>query len=44
MYKGMNQSRVRANGLAIPLFTPAPGDMVLDPATMHTLHPAPGCQ
>lgn len=44
LYKGMNQSHINANKVAIPLFTPAPGDMVLDPATKSTLHPAPGCK
>lgn len=42
LYKGMNQSHISANKIAIPVFDPAPGDMVLDPATKHTLHPAPG--
>ena len=40
----MNQSAVNAHNITIPLFEPAPGDMVLDPSTVHTLHPAPGCK
>ena len=44
LYKGMNQSAINAHNITIPLFEPAPGDMVLDPSTVHTLHPAPGCK
>ena len=45
LYKGMNQSYINDQKIVIPdLFNPKPGDMVLDPATKHTLHPAPGCK
>ena len=44
LYKGMNQSAINAHNITIPLFEPAPGDMVLDPSTVHTLHPAAGCK
>ena len=46
LYKGMNQSHIRANKILISdrdLWYAAPGDMVIDPATKHTLKIAPGC-
>ena len=47
LWKGMTQKQINDKKIVIPdlqLFNPAPGDMVLDPATKHTLHPAPGCK
>jgi hypothetical protein len=38
----MDQKQITAKKVAISVFDPAPGDMVLDPATKHTLHPGPG--
>ena len=38
----MNQSHISAKKISIPVFDPAPGEMVLEPATKRTRDPAPG--
>ena len=43
LYKGHNQSYIRANNISIDPFTPAPGDMMLDPASLPKLQIKPGC-
>jgi len=44
LYRGMNQSEVRAQQVVIPdPFTPPPGVMVLDPSSKPMLNIRPGC-
>lgn len=43
LYKGMSLAEVHAKNLTIPAWTPAPGDMELDPASTAGLKPRPNC-
>jgi len=43
LYKGMSQAEVAKNNLTIEAFTPAPGDMTIDPSSRQGLKAMPGC-
>ena len=43
LYKGMNGTEIRKKNLTIDVWSPTPGDMVLDPKTLKGLEIKPNC-